>query len=69
MGNRTAFQADETELPVEILLWRERQRNQDPDLGGTDRKSTADDNAEGAETTVELLRTGNNGQNHTDVLC
>ena len=69
MGNRAAVQADETELSFEILLWRERQCNQNPDLGDTHRQSTAYGDAEGAETTVELLRTGDNGQDYSYVLC
>ena len=38
--------------------------SKDPDLDHTNRQSTADGDAEGAETPVELLRAGNNGQNY-----
>ena len=37
-------------------------------IAHTNRQSTADGDAEGAETPVELLRAGNNGQNYPDVL-
>ena len=67
-NSRSDVQADETKLSTQILLWRERQCHQDPDLDHTNRQSTADGDAEGAETPVELLRAGNNGQNYPDVL-
>lgn len=69
MGNQASVQADIAELPAEILLWQGCQRNQVPNLGNTHRKPTADGVAEESETTVELLRAGNNGKNHPDVLC
>ena len=70
MGNRAAVQADETELSPSILLWRKRQCHQDPNLGDSYRKAAADDgNVERAEVSEEFLRTGNNGQNYSNVRC
>ena len=46
----------------------ERQCHQNPDMGDIDSKPTADGNAERSETTVEFLRTRNNGTHHADVL-
>ena len=52
------IQTDETEFSSEIFLWRECQRHQNPNLGDADCESSADGDAEGIETTMELLRTG-----------
>ena len=52
------IQTDETEFSSEIFLWRESQRHQNPNLGDADCESSADGDAEGIETTIELLRTG-----------
>ena len=57
------------ELPAEILLRRERKCHQDIDMGEADSKSAADVDAERAETAVELLGTGDYGQDNADVLC
>ena len=62
------IQTDETEFSSEIFLWRECQRHQNPNLGDADCESSADGDAEGIETTMELLRTGYYGQDNTDVL-
>ena len=62
------IQTDETEFSSEIFLWRESQRHQNPNLGDADCESSADGDAEGIETTMELLRTGYYGQDNTDVL-
>ena len=51
------IQTDETEFSSEIFLWRESQRHQNPNLGDADCESSADGDAEGIETTIELLRT------------
>ena len=67
MGDRTAFQANQAELPAEILLWRKRQCHQDTNLGDIDCELASDGDAEAAGTSLELLRTGNNGQNSADV--
>ena len=69
MGDRAAVQTDETELPAEILLRRERKCHQDTDMGDADSKSAADVDAERAETAVELLGAGDHGQDNADVLC
>ena len=61
------IQTDETEFSSEIFLWRESQRHQNPNLGDADCESSADGDAEGIETTMELLRTGYYGQDNTDV--
>lgn len=39
----------------EIFLWRESQRHKNPNLGDADCESYADGDAEGIETTMELL--------------
>ena len=52
------IKTDETEFSSEIFLWRECQRHQNPNLGDADCESSADGDAEGIETTMELLRTG-----------
>ncbi len=62
------FKADQTELPLEILLWRERQRHQNPDMGYTHRKSAAVSTSKQTRKTLELLRAGYNRQNCADVL-
>ena len=62
------IQTDETEFSSEIFLWRECQRHQNPNLGDADCESSADSDAEGIETTMELLRTDYYGQDNTDVL-
>ena len=69
MGNRIVVQTDEAKLPAEILLWRERQRHKDTDMGDFDCKLAADGDAKGAYAQMELLRAGDNGQKHSDVLC
>ena len=69
MGDRAAFQADEAELPAEILLWRKRQRHQDPDMGDVDSKPAADGDVERSYAEMELLRSGHNGTDNSDVLC
>ena len=66
--NQGAFQADETELPAEILLWRKRQRHQDPDMGDSDCKPAADGDAERPYSAMELFGVGHNGTDHPDVL-
>ena len=62
------IQTYETEFSSEIFLWRESQRHQNPNLGDADCESSADGDAEGIETTMELLRTDYYGQDNTDVL-
>ena len=69
MGNRAAFQANQAELPAEILLWRKLQCHQDTNLGDIDCELVTDGYAEATEADVELLRIGDNGQNSADVLC
>ncbi len=55
MADRVSFQADQTELSLEILLWRERQRHQNPDMGYTHRKSAAVSTSKQTRKTLELL--------------
>lgn len=55
MGDRTAFQAAEAELPPALLLRRKRQCHQDTDMDSPDSQSTADGHAEAYQPTVELL--------------
>ena len=50
------FKQIKTELPLEILLWRERQRHQNPDMGYTHRKSAAVSTSKQTRKTLELLR-------------
>ena len=68
MADRVAFQADKAEFSTQILLWREQQCHQDPDLGYTDCKSTDDAAATKFETQVEFLRIGYHGENCAHVL-
>ena len=68
MGNRTPVQTDKTEHSAEILLWRECQCHQNSDLGNAHRQSLAYGDAKGAQTLVEFLRAGDNGQNTPNVL-
>ena len=42
MADRVAFQADKAELPAKVLLRREQQCHQDPDLGHADSKPAND---------------------------
>ena len=51
-----------------VLLRRERQCHQDPDLGHADSKPADDTTSTETETQVELLWTGYNGENRADVL-
>ena len=53
-----SFKQMKQNFSSEIFLWRECQRHQNPNLGDTDCESSADGDAEGIETTMELLRTG-----------
>ena len=69
MGNRTAVQANQAELPAALLLWRERQRHQDTDLSHAHRQPASDGAAKPHQTPLELLGTGNDGQGHAHVLC
>lgn len=69
MGDRTAVQAGEAELPLEILLRRKRQRHQDTDLGDAYRQPSVDGYAERIDAEMELLGACDNGKNHTHVLC
>ena len=53
-----SFKQMKQNFSSEIFLWRECQRHQNPNLGDTDCESSADGDAEGIETTMELLSTG-----------
>ena len=53
-----SFKQMKQNFSSEIFLWRECQRHQNPNLGDADCESSADGDAEGIETTMELLRTG-----------
>ncbi len=63
-----SFKQMKQNFSSEIFLWRECQRHQNPNLGDADCESSADGDAEGIETTMELLRTDYYGQDNTDVL-
>ena len=63
-----SLQATETELPVKVFLWRERQRHQNTDLGDTDNQSVADAAAKEHYAVMELLRACYNGQDNAHVL-
>ena len=52
--NRAAVQADETELPLEKLLWRKRKRHQDLDRGDSYSQLTSYGHAERIEATMEF---------------
>lgn len=52
--NRAAVQADETELPLEKLLWRKRKRHQDLDMGDSYSQLTSYGHAERIEATMEF---------------
>ena len=54
MADRVAFQADKAELPAKVLLRREQQCHQDPDLGHADSKPADDTTSTETETQVEL---------------
>ena len=54
MADRVAFQADKAELPAKVLLRRELQCHQDPDLGHADSKPADDTTSTETETQVEL---------------
>lgn len=62
------FKQLKTELPVKVLLWRERQRHQNTDLGDTDSQSVADAAAKEHYAVMELLRACYNGQDNAHVL-
>ena len=68
MGDRAAVQTDEAELPAKVLLRRKCQCHQDTNLGDAHRQPVDDGHAKRAETSVELLRHGDNGENLADVL-
>ena len=53
---------------VEILLWRKRQRHQNPDMGDVDCKPAADGDAERSYAEMEFFRAGHNGTDYTYVL-
>ena len=53
-----SFKQMKQNFSSEIFLWRECQRHQNPNLGDADCESSADGDAEGIETTMELLRMG-----------
>ena len=55
MADRVSFQADKAELPAKVLLRREQQCHQDPDLGHADSKPADDTTSTETETQVELL--------------
>ena len=63
-----SFKQMKQNFSSEIFLWRECQRHKNPNLGDADCESSADGDAEGIETTMELLRTDYYGQDNTDVL-
>ena len=52
-----SFKQMKQNFSSEIFLWRECQRHKNPNLGDADCGSSADGDAEGIETTMELLRT------------
>ncbi len=62
------FKQKKQNFPLKSFLWRERQRHQDPNPGDADCEPSADGDAEGSETTMELLWTGYYGQDNNDVL-
>ena len=49
LGNRTALQTNQTELPPTIFLWREQECHQNPDLGNAYRKPSSDGYTKSAE--------------------
>ena len=63
MADRVSLQADKAELPAKVLLRRERQCHQDPDLGHADSKSANDTTSTETETQAELLWIGYNDEN------
>ena len=65
---RLSFKQMKQNFSSEIFLWRESQRHKNPNLGDADCESYADGDAEGIETTMELLCTDYYGQDNTDVL-
>lgn len=65
---RLSFKQMKQNFSSEIFLWRESQRHKNPNLGDADYESYADGDAEGIETTMELLCTDYYGQDNTDVL-
>ena len=62
------FQADQAELPSEIFLRRKCQRHQNPDMGHAHRQSVTLGLAKHLEQALELLGTGYNRENRSDVL-
>lgn len=69
LGDRIALQADQAELPAQILLRGKCERHQDTNLGDAHRKPPADAYEERTDTFMELFGTGDNGTDCTDVLC
>jgi hypothetical protein len=60
--------SSKAEFSTQILLWREQQCHQNPDLGYTDSKSANDAAAAKLETQVKFFRIGYHGENCAHVL-
>ena len=60
VADRVAFQADKTELSLEILLRRKRQCHQNPDLGHAHCEPAAFGLTKNLAKALELLGAGNN---------
>lgn len=60
LADRVTFQADQAEFSPLLLLWRKRQRYQDPDMGHSHRQSPAFGAAKPSAKAMELLRIGDN---------
>lgn len=66
LADRVALQADQAELPAEVLLWGKRQCHQNSNLGHAYCQPAALIAAKLAGKALELLWTGNDGAYSTD---
>ena len=62
------FKQMKQNFPLKYFYGESANAIKNPDMGDSYRKPAADGYAERSETPMELLRLGNNGQNHADVL-
>lgn len=63
------FKQIKTELPLKILLWGKCKCDYNTDLGDTYSQSVAYGNEKGADSFLEFLRSCNNDEDYTYVLC
>ena len=71
MANRDLIQANKTEFPAKILLWRECEcyKNKNTNMDYAYSQSAYNTSEEQNKETLELLRLGNNDKDSTHELC